>query len=96
MFAALLPQRGFISITGEDARSFLQGIISNDVALAILNCLKMEETIGKTYELGGPHTYNYRNCPQAACMRQSARQRALVRLAACSKNKESEVMDAEP
>ena len=31
----------------------------NDVALAVLNCLKMEETIGQTYELGGPHTYNY-------------------------------------
>lgn len=26
-----LPQRGFISITGDDARSFLQGIITNDV-----------------------------------------------------------------
>lgn len=31
MFASLLPDRGFISVTGEDARSFLQGIISNDV-----------------------------------------------------------------
>ena len=26
-----LPHRGFISITGEDARSYLQGIITNDV-----------------------------------------------------------------
>ena len=30
-----------------------------DVALAILNCLKMEETMGQTYDLGGPHTYTY-------------------------------------
>jgi len=31
MFAAHLPNRGFISVTGEDARSFLQGIITNDI-----------------------------------------------------------------
>lgn len=24
-----------------------------------MNCLKMEETIGQTYELGGPHIYSY-------------------------------------
>jgi len=24
-----------------------------------MNCLKMEETIGQTYDLGGPHTYTY-------------------------------------
>jgi NADH dehydrogenase (ubiquinone) 1 alpha subcomplex subunit 9 len=31
----------------------------NDVALAMYNCIKSEETIGKTYDLGGPHTYTY-------------------------------------
>ncbi len=37
----------------------VQPVFVNDVALAVLNCLKMEETIGQTYELGGPHTYTY-------------------------------------
>jgi NADH dehydrogenase (ubiquinone) 1 alpha subcomplex subunit 9 len=37
----------------------IQPVFVNDVALAVLNCLKMEETIGQTYDLGGPHTYTY-------------------------------------
>jgi len=44
-------------IEGMDAQ--VQPVFANDVALAILNCLKMEETIGKSYDLGGPHTYTY-------------------------------------
>ena len=44
-------------IEGMDAS--VQPVFTNDVALAILNCLKMEETIGKSYDLGGPHTYQY-------------------------------------
>ena len=39
--------------------SRIQPVFVNDVALAVLNCLKMEETIGQSYDLGGPHTYNY-------------------------------------
>jgi NADH dehydrogenase (ubiquinone) 1 alpha subcomplex subunit 9 len=34
-------------------------VFVTDVALAIMNCLKMEETIGQSYDLGGPHVYNY-------------------------------------
>lgn len=34
-------------------------MFTNDVALAILNCLKMEETIGQSYDLAGPHEYTY-------------------------------------
>jgi NADH dehydrogenase (ubiquinone) 1 alpha subcomplex subunit 9 len=37
----------------------IQPVFVNDIALAILNCIKMEETIGQTYELGGPHIYTY-------------------------------------
>ena len=44
-------------IEGMDAN--VQPVFTNDVALAILNCLKMEESIGKSYDLGGPHTYTY-------------------------------------
>ena len=39
--------------------SRVQPVFVNDIALAVLNCLKMEETIGQTYDLGGPHTYTY-------------------------------------
>ena len=44
-------------IEGMDAS--VQPVFTNAVALGILNCLKMEETIGKSYDLGGPHTYQY-------------------------------------
>ena len=37
----------------------VQPVFVNDVAMAAINCLKMEETIGQTYDLGGPHTYHY-------------------------------------
>ena len=36
-----------------------QPTMVNDVSLAIINALKMEESIGQTYDLGGPHTYTY-------------------------------------
>ena len=36
-----------------------QPVFMNDVALAIMNCLKMEETIGQSYDLGGPNTLTY-------------------------------------
>ena len=39
--------------------SKVQPVFVNDLALAMLNCLKMEETIGQTYDLGGPHVYTY-------------------------------------
>jgi NADH dehydrogenase (ubiquinone) 1 alpha subcomplex subunit 9 len=37
----------------------VEPVFINDIALAVINALKMEETIGQTYDLGGPHTYNY-------------------------------------
>ena len=37
----------------------VQPVFCNDVALAIYNCIKTEETKGKTYDLGGPHVYTY-------------------------------------
>jgi len=44
-------------IEGMNAK--VQPVFCNDVALAIFNSLKMEETIGQTYDLGGPHIYTY-------------------------------------
>ena len=49
--------RMMFQIEGMNAN--VQPIFSNDVALAIMNCLKMDETIGKSYDLGGPHIYSY-------------------------------------
>ena len=40
----------------ENMDAKVQPVYANDVALAIINCLKMEETIGQSYDLGGPHT----------------------------------------
>lgn len=44
-------------IEGMDAK--VQPVYCADVALAVMNCLKMDETIGQSYDLGGPHTYTY-------------------------------------
>ena len=35
-----------------------QPVFANDVANAALNILKMDESIGQTYDLGGPHVYS--------------------------------------
>lgn len=43
----------------EGMNSKVQPVMSNDVALGIYNCIKTEETKGKTYDLGGPHVYTY-------------------------------------
>jgi NADH dehydrogenase (ubiquinone) 1 alpha subcomplex subunit 9 len=43
----------------EGMNSKIQPVHVTDVALAIFNCLKMDETIGQSYDLGGPHIYTY-------------------------------------
>jgi NADH dehydrogenase (ubiquinone) 1 alpha subcomplex subunit 9 len=43
----------------EGMNAEVQPVFTNDVSLAILNSLKMEETIGQTYDLAGPHTYTF-------------------------------------
>lgn len=43
----------------EGANAKVQPVFNNDIALAVQNCLKMDETIGKAYDLGGPHVYTY-------------------------------------
>lgn len=43
----------------EGMQNEVQPVYVADVALAATNCLKMEETIGQSYDLGGPHTYTY-------------------------------------
>lgn len=43
----------------EGANALIQPVDATDVALATLNCLKMDETIGESYDLGGPHIYTH-------------------------------------
>ena len=59
-FAAIV--RGQINFTWnkfipvyDDCMTKKQPIRDNDVAKCVLNALKLEESKGKTYELGGPH-----------------------------------------
>lgn len=49
--------RTFFRIEG--ANGLVQPVFNGDVALAAVNALKMDESIGQSYELGGPHVYNW-------------------------------------
>jgi NADH dehydrogenase (ubiquinone) 1 alpha subcomplex subunit 9 len=49
--------RTFFRIEG--ANGLVQPVNASDVALACVNCLRMDETIGQVYELGGPHVYTW-------------------------------------
>ena len=43
-----------------DGSAKVQPVYGHDVALAIYNCIKSMETIGQTYELGGPNVYTFK------------------------------------
>lgn len=49
--------RTFFRIEG--ANGLVQPVNAGDVALACVNCLRMDETVGQVYELGGPHVYTW-------------------------------------
>lgn len=56
-----LTERNFFynfNIVTDDCTAKRQPILVHDVASAVLNALKLHETCGKTYELGGPHVYS--------------------------------------
>lgn len=42
-------------------------ILARDVGLAVLNALKLPETVGKTYELGGPFVYTRKEIYEIIC-----------------------------
>lgn len=57
----ILMQRDFfynMNIVTDDCTAKKQPIYVQDVAFALMNALKLHETRGQTYELGGPHVYN--------------------------------------
>jgi uncharacterized protein YbjT (DUF2867 family) len=56
-----------------------QPVFVGDVAAAIVAVLNSEETRGKTYELGGPMTYSFKELLQIV-LRETGRTRALVPL----------------
>lgn len=47
--------RSLYLIEGQNGK--VQPVFVNDVVTAMHNALKMDESIGQTYDLGGPHTY---------------------------------------
>lgn len=53
MIAPALPLIG-------GGKTKFQPLLVTDLALAIVDCVRREETIGKTYELAGPKTYSFR------------------------------------
>lgn len=57
----IMTQREFFyhfNIVTDDCSAKRQPVYVHDIAQAVLNILKMPETVGKTYELGGPHVYS--------------------------------------
>ena len=48
---------GYVPVIN-DASELRQPIHYHDIGLATINALKMPETAGKTFELGGPHVYS--------------------------------------
>jgi len=60
MYQMKLFNRMQFIINGINGNEF-QPTYVNDVALAIVNAIKMNETAGKTYDLGGPHSYTYQD-----------------------------------
>ena len=55
----------------EGMNGLIQPVYVNDVALAIMNCLKMEETIGQSYDLGGPNVLTSRKCTSSSSTTQA-------------------------
>ncbi|KAL4488781.1 hypothetical protein ABPG72_016434 [Tetrahymena utriculariae] len=46
------------NIVSDDCTAKRQPILVNDVAQCVLNALKLQESAGQIYELGGPHVYS--------------------------------------
>lgn len=59
-FIATIRMTAGTGILIGDGSSKMQPVYTPDVSKAIINCLKMPETIGQTYELGGPVVYTYK------------------------------------
>ena len=80
-FAAIARISPVLPIFGHGLRdaggSRVQPVYVGDVANAIVRVLDTGESEGKTYELGGPRTYSYREIMELIC-RQTGRRRLLA------------------
>jgi len=57
----ILMQRDFFydkNVVTDDCTAKRQPIYVTDLAFALMNALKLHDTRGQTFELGGPHTYS--------------------------------------
>ncbi len=85
------PEDGFFNKFAQMARFFpalpligggktrFQPVFVGDVARAIATCLDSADARGRTYELGGPTTYSFKELLQLI-LKETGRRRALVRL----------------
>ncbi len=77
-FAALARLTPALPLYG-GGRTRFQPVYVGDVAEAIMRILEDTQTVGKTYELGGPHVYTFREVLEIV-LRETGRARLLVPL----------------
>lgn len=65
-FARMTSFSPFLPLIGGGKTRFQPAYV-NDVAQAIMTCLTQTDTDGKTYELGGPHIYSFKQLMQSVC-----------------------------
>lgn len=58
-WAAMLKMFNRTVFRIEGANGLVQPVNSYDITLAVINALKMDDSAGQVYELGGPHVYNW-------------------------------------
>ena len=75
-FAAMARMLPFLPLIGGGHTKF-QPVFAGDVAAAIVKCIEDVSTHGKTYELGGPATYTFKELMQLV-LRETGRSRLLV------------------
>jgi uncharacterized protein YbjT (DUF2867 family) len=75
-FAGLARLLPFLPLIGGGHTKF-QPVFAGDVADAIVKCAEDPATRGKTYELGGPGTYTFKELMQVV-LRETGRKRLLV------------------
>jgi NADH dehydrogenase len=77
-FAALARVSPFLPLIG-GGRTRFQPVFAGDVAAAILQAIRDPSTRGRTYELGGPRVYSFKELMQIV-LRETCRRRLLLPL----------------
>jgi uncharacterized protein YbjT (DUF2867 family) len=66
-FAAMIRSSPVLPLIGGGATKF-QPVFVGDVTAGLLDLLKRPDTVGKTYEFGGPQVYSFRALLQPATL----------------------------